>query len=238
MPKSFTESIDAEMAKLLVKLRSVISRFENLKDHTFTVTPGDFVLIMESILAIRRAIYQNLILTSVTCFVVVIVFLGHPSTALFVFTMVVMVELSLIMLLHFWDLKLNMFTMVGLVLSVGFAIDYSAHVAHAFAHAQGTRDERALIALEQMGNAVLCGGMTTVVGFLPTAFAPNDFGVTLFKIFFGIGVFGLGHGLVLLPVLLSLLGPATYSGVKVAPQTDAIQAMQTVVPIAVSPRLA
>ncbi len=41
-----------------------------------------------------------------------------------------------------WKISINSISIVNLVLAIGLAVDYSAHVAHAFMHATGTRDER------------------------------------------------------------------------------------------------
>ena len=43
------------------------------------------------------------------------------------------------------------------VLAVGLSVDYSAHVAHAFVVAKGTRQQRADAALAEMGTAVVHG---------------------------------------------------------------------------------
>jgi Niemann-Pick C1 protein len=41
-----------------------------------------------------------------------------------------------------WKISINSISIVNLVLAIGLAVDYSAHVAHAFMHVTGTRDER------------------------------------------------------------------------------------------------
>jgi len=68
--------------------------------------------------------------------------------------------------------------------------------------------------LSTVGAPVLLGGLSTLFGTLPLAFTSSDVFYTVFIAFVAIVVLGLGHGLILLPILLSLVGPtnvfATY----------------------------
>ena len=68
------------------------------------------------------------------------------------------------------------------MLVVGFSVDYSAHIAHAFVHAEGTGDERATEALASIGRSVLCGGFSTwlAVALLPLS-GSYFFRVALFR---------------------------------------------------------
>lgn len=70
------------------------------------------------------------------------------------------------MVMNYWDLTINTVTAVILILSVGLAVDYSAHVAHEFMVAQGTRNERVSTALRHIGVAVFNGGFSTFLAFV------------------------------------------------------------------------
>ena len=62
-------------------------------------------------------------------------------------------------------------------------------------------------AVEAIGPAVLNGGVTTFLALVLLAGSTSHTFLTFFKVFVLTVVFGLFHGLVLLPVLLSLVGP-------------------------------
>lgn len=70
------------------------------------------------------------------------------------------------------------------------------------------RVEKTKDVLRTMGASVLLGGVSTFLGVMPLAFASNDIFHTVFVTFVGIVSLGISHGLILLPVVLSLLGPA------------------------------
>ena len=56
-----------------------------------------------------------------------------------------------------------------------------------------------------MGPAVLNGGLSTLIAFILLLSSDSYFFLTFFKIFFLVVLFGLFHGLLFLPVLLSLI---------------------------------
>ena len=47
-----------------------------------------------------------------------------------------LVDLNLLALIWFWGLELNFITMINLVLAIGLAVDYSAHIAHSYAQSR------------------------------------------------------------------------------------------------------
>ena len=65
--------------------------------------------------------------------------------------------------------------------------------------------------LVAMGSAVFHGGFSTFLAFILLAGSKSHVFSTFFKVFFLVIVFGLFNGLLLLPVMLSLVGPASYN---------------------------
>ena len=108
------------------------------------------------------------------------------------------------------DLTFNSVTCICMVLAVGVAVDYSVHIAHHFLATYGTPTERAKHALHHIGGAVLNGAFTTGLAIAVLGFANHYILQTFFKMFFSIVLCGLWHGLVILPVVLSIFGPAPY----------------------------
>jgi hypothetical protein len=92
-------------------------------------------------------------------------------------------------------------------LAIGLCVDYSAHIAHAYIVSEGTREERAVSSLLKMGPAIVNGGITTFLALLLLGFSQSHVFITFFKVFLLTVAFGLFHGVVFFPVLLSLCTP-------------------------------
>ena len=94
----------------------------------------------------------------------------------------------------------------------GLCVDYSAHIMHRFLTEAGGREERVRTTLTNIGPAVFNGGVSTFLAFILLAPSKSHVFSSFFKIFFLVVTFGLYHGLVFLPVLLSLVGPLPVHG--------------------------
>jgi hypothetical protein len=68
-----------------------------------------------------------------------------------------------------------------------------------------------------MGPAVFNGGFSTFLAFVLLCTSSSYLFVGFFKVFFLVVIFGLFHGLVLLPTVLSICGPASTSQTTVEP---------------------
>ena len=68
---------------------------------------------------------------------------------------------ELFALMYIWDVSLNMISTINLVMAIGFSVDYSAHVAHAYVMSTERKPEdRVIHALSTVGASVLMGGMS------------------------------------------------------------------------------
>lgn len=100
-------------------------------------------------------------------------------------------------------------------MAIGLSVDYAAHVAHAFLHTETSEDDdasrttRALIAVRHIGAAVAYGAGSTLLAVSMLAFSASYVFIAFFKIFFLVILFGLWHGLIMLPVVLSIIGPSS-----------------------------
>lgn len=97
-------------------------------------------------------------------------------------------------------------------------VSYSTHVCQAFLSSRkATRDERAREALSTVTQPVLLGALTTLTGTLPIYFCGAETFRAFFKMIVAVILIGLVFALVLLPVVLSLLGPANTTMRKAKP---------------------
>lgn len=106
-----------------------------------------------------------------------------------------------------WSVSLDSISMINLVMCVGFSVDFSAHVAYAFVSGAGSDvNRRAGSALARLGYPVMQGALSTVLGVVVLSTSGSYIFRTFFKIVFLVVSLGLTHGLVFIPVFLTLLG--------------------------------
>ena len=145
-----------------------------------------------------------------------------PVTSL-VMLAVILVDLFLLALIHYWDLTLNNIIIVQLVIGLGVSVDYSAHIAHTYlitdAPSEMTKAQKrvykARVAVSHMGSSVIHGGASTFIAVMVLSFAKSYIFVVFFKMWFGIVIFGMANGFILLPTILSLIGPVPDTAKKV-----------------------
>jgi len=108
-----------------------------------------------------------------------------------------------------FQIQLNAVTVVNIVMALGFSVEFCVHIAIAFNRFPGKRLERAKKAIFHMGSSVLVGiGSTKFIGVMVLAFAPSTlFKLYYFRMYLFIIILGLFNGLMLIPLLLSRIGP-------------------------------
>ncbi|XP_070562444.1 patched domain-containing protein 3-like isoform X2 [Ptychodera flava] len=170
---------------------------------------------------IKKELYRNLGLAMAAVFLVTLILIANLWTSLLVFLCVIFTLVDVTGMMHFWGLTIDTVTTINLILAVGLAVDYSAHIGHTFMTLKGTRDRRAKYTLGAIGPAVFNGGFSTFLAFVLLIFSNSYIFKVFFKIFFLVVLFGLFHGLVFLPVMLSWIGPSPYlSAVDTAKEKD------------------
>ena len=175
---------------------------------------------------IGHELLRNLLLSMLSVAIITLLLLGNLHVCLIVLVMVVVTLVDIVGLLHFWGITIDILSAVNIVLAIGLCVDYAVHIAHAFLMSRGTRQERATSAVRLIGAAVINGGTTTFLALFFCGLSSSHVYQTFFKVsdsqlelnlsvtkslqvFSLTVVFGLFHGLVLLPVVLSILGPSS-----------------------------
>ena len=85
--------------------------------------------------------------------------------------------------MYFWGLFIDSYG-IQLVIAVGLCVDYAAHVGHCFMFKSGTREERVIAALKDVGAAVLNGGISTFLAVVFLSGSASYVFRVLFKNFF------------------------------------------------------
>lgn len=134
-------------------------------------------------------------------------FIPHWTAPVFVLPLVAVLYVNLLGFMQFAGITVNAVSYVTMVMSIGLLVDFIMHVLHRFYEVTGNRNEKTTKTLKTMGASIMLGAVSTFLGTLPLAFSSSEIFRTVFVAFFGVVFLGATHGLILLPVLLSLAGP-------------------------------
>jgi predicted RND superfamily exporter protein len=166
----------------------------------------------ETFIIIGDEMIMNVSLCMVAVFVITLVLIAHPVTALLVFFCVGCAIMEILGAMYFWGLIIDNVSVINLTLAVGLAVDYSAHVGHCFMVKNASnKSERVIMALEDIGGAVLNGAISTFLAVVVLSASESYVFRVLFKQFFLTCLFGVFNGMVFLPVLLNWFGPEPYA---------------------------
>ena len=181
------------------------------------------MIFYESDLAVLSSVFVNMGVAALAILLVTFVLMPSLAVGLLTIVVMVMIDIGLFGFMYFWDVKLNMISMINLVISVGFAVDYASHMVHAFvSHCHGSsRNRRAVESLALMGAPVFNGAVCTLLGVFMLGFAESYVFIVFFRMFTLVVVIGTVHGLVVLPVLLGCIGPMTSHGQAKAASLEA-----------------
>jgi len=148
---------------------------------------------------------QDIFIAIICMIIISLLLIPSVIGAILITLAIVSINVGLVGFMTWWSVNLDAISMISVLMSVGFAVDLSAHITYAFTVEKGqTATERAISGLEHMGYPVVQGALATLLGVSALATVDAYTIVTFFKTIFIVLLLGLLHGLVLLPVILKL----------------------------------
>lgn len=200
----YTGSTEEKIERLMVLRKDLKAAGFPAKDCFSYEVKSIFI---ESLSALPREVATSLLLSLASVGLVTFVLIGHALVAFISMIVVGLILVNVVGFMYFSGYNLNIVSMISLSVAVGFSCDVVVHIARSFMEQVGSRRERAIAAHEELGPPVFHAVLSTVVAVLAFSAASSYIVQSLFSGLASILTLAAAHGLILLPILLSLFGP-------------------------------
>merc|ERR1719321_114810 len=162
--------------------------------------PFDFqMLYWEEVGIVGEELWRNIIICAVVITAMVFMLIPKPRIACCVCACIVLSILEVVGFCHYWDISISGVSSIYILVCIGLAVDYSAHIAHMFKESAGSSKERAKQALVRIGPAVIQAIISTLLAVIVIGFSQSYVFRIFFKAFFLVTTIAGAHGLWLLP---------------------------------------
>ena len=198
IPKDIGTSI-AQKEMMLEARRIAYSSFIPM------VTYNNLFPYFEQYVAVRPNTIQNLVIAIGAMFIVSLFMLPHLVASVLVCFSLASIIIGIIGFMSLWGVSLDVVSMINLIISIGFTVDFSVHIIYAYLTApENTPKGSAIHALYTMGMPITQAALTTILSVLILATSDTYIFRVFFKVMFLVMCCGALHGLVFLPVFLMI----------------------------------
>ena len=178
--------------------------------------PGAFpysfdFLYWEEVGIIDEELIKNLAICGAVILVVIFALVPNPRIAVWVVLCVVLSIVNTLGYMYFWEVTISGVSTIYVLICVGLAVDYAAHIAHMFKESSGSARERAINAVDRIGVCTFNAVLSTLLAVVVVGFSESYVFRIFFKVLFLVVVIAGAHGLWLLPAILSLVGGSKHS---------------------------
>ena len=202
----YSKNMDTSIreGKMMSAAREIADNHHNL---TVTVFHPAFIF-YDQYLAVWPNTRQNLLIATAAMFVVSLLLIPHPICSLWVTFSIVSICTGVVGYMTWWGVNLDTISMINIIICIGFCVDFSAHITYAFVLSEGkTGNQRMRNALHALGYPIAQGALSTILGVSALAFSASYIFRSFFKTMFLVILLGAFHGLLIIPALLSIMGP-------------------------------
>ena len=167
--------------------------------------------VWEQYCLVLPATVETVFICMVVMAAVILVFIPNRGSVFWVIFTIISVEVGVLGFMAHLGIRLDVISMIVLVMGIGFSVDSSAHIAYHYLSAPRHLPPPARLAacLYAIGPPVVQGAVTTMIGVAPLLPSNTYIPSTFARVVFLVVLLSLVHSLFLLPALLTVLGPGT-----------------------------
>ncbi|KAL8600703.1 hypothetical protein ACOMHN_057293 [Nucella lapillus] len=165
-------------------------------EHTIAILPSTLLTVASAVAAM---------------FVVTLIMLPQMLMVSLVTLNIVFIITCVFGYMYWLDISFSGISMIHILMSVGFSVDFSAHICAAYLMSECRgRTERARYALVHASGPIFNGGMSSLVGVAMLLLSESYFFRTFFKIMAMVITSGAINSVFLMPIILSYIGPENH----------------------------
>ncbi|XP_003380652.1 patched family protein [Trichinella spiralis] len=188
--KDFTNSVKQTQA--VQKLRAVADHFPDYNITTF----NPIWLFVDQYQEILPNVLQEVIAGISVMVLIALLMIPHPCCSFWVAITIASIDIGVVGLMTVWGINLDTVSMITIIMSIGFSVDFSAHIAHAFVVSDcKSSTERAKRAVSRMAWPVIQGGVSTILGVVVLSNLDSYMVLAFFKTVLLVIMLGMLHAI-------------------------------------------
>ncbi|XP_023226003.1 patched domain-containing protein 3-like [Centruroides sculpturatus] len=196
-------NIKNDMDKTVI-LQSMFKVADNAKYPVYVY--NFWFMLYESYFNVTLICLQTLCFTVLIMMLVFMTFIPDVKLVIASVLTIASIQLGIIGYMSIIKVNLDGTSMLLLIISTGFSVDYMAHISYAYISCTEKDPNKKIInAFQLTGYPILQGALTTLICVFVLYFGPSYQYVVTFKLFSLMIIFALFHSLLLVPVVLSCL---------------------------------
>uniref|UniRef100_A0A0N5CGS7 SSD domain-containing protein n=1 Tax=Strongyloides papillosus TaxID=174720 RepID=A0A0N5CGS7_STREA len=200
---------------IMLKWREIADNYP-IFNVTVWESNGMFV---DQMLSLKTLTIQTTIVTLLCMTIVCAIFIQNPIAVLFAVLSIASICIGVLGFLSWWHLDLDPVSLGAVLMSIGMSVDFTAHVCYHFQlkskkilkgtqitkQPMNSTKEKLHHTIDSVAWPMMQGGISTVLCVMPLICLKDYIPLVFFKTICLVAIWGLFHGLVLLPTFIQYI---------------------------------